>query len=90
MTAAPIDPPPRPPTPATVAARLHALPPPRELREPVESPAVARDRARWADCSRGAHRWTDTPLGAVCLHCPVMADQAERVRAARRARAVHP
>lgn len=66
------------------------LPRPREFRGAAESPAVARDRARWADCSRGAHSWTDTPSGRVCLHCPVHADQAERVRAARRALQARP
>jgi hypothetical protein len=92
MTAAPLPDPPRP-TPAAVPPRLHGLPRPLELRrtDPApDSPAAARDRARWAECSRGAHVWIELPehLGAaVCAHCPTRADQAARVRTARRARA---
>lgn len=90
MTAAPITPGPPRPTPAAVPRRLRTLPRPRELRpiDPVAPipPAVARDRARWADCSRGAHVWIATPLAVICQHCPVRADQAVRVQDARRAR----
>lgn len=100
MTTAQHPPPPTPTTVGAASRRLRAssatLTPGRELPRPLETrrpldlvddvpPAVTRDRARWADCSRGAHDWTDTPSGRVCLHCPVHADQAERVRAARRA-----
>lgn len=92
MTAAPLPRPPGP-SPAAVPRKLHGLPRPLELRRGdagPESPAAARDRARWAECSRGAHAWIELPpeLGAaVCAHCPTRADQAERVLAARRARA---
>lgn len=88
MSALPFD---LPPTPAAMPRHLRvavvARPQPRERRNPAPvPPAVARDRQRWADCSRGAHVWTDVPGGRVCLHCPIPEDQAERVRAAHRAR----
>jgi len=74
------------PTPAAVPHKK------RLPTEPItgESAAVARDRARWMDCNAGRHVWAELPehLGApVCLHCPVRADQGERVRDARRTRA---
>ncbi len=54
-------------------------------------PAVARDRARFADCSRGAHVFDrlELPGGRVvevCRYCPIPANQAARVRAAAAAR----
>lgn len=76
-------------------APVRALPQRRESRppaDPVDDPGglIERDRQRWADCSRGAHVWTETPQRVVCLHCPTPQDQAERVRAARRARLGRP
>lgn len=92
MTAAPI-PTPRPPAPTPcllAVGRRVTFAPPRELR-PVEGAApvadvVARDRARWADCSRGAHAWVTTPMRVICQFCPVPEDQAPRVLAALRTR----
>lgn len=78
------------PSPLTGGRRV-TFAPPRELRPieaaPAVAPAVERDRARWADCSRGAHVWITTPMRVVCAYCPVPEDQAARVQATRRARA---
>lgn len=73
------------PTPAVIPHKR------RLPTEPIagESTAIARDRAHWIDCNHGRHVWVDLPehLGApVCRHCPVRANQAERIRDARRAR----
>lgn len=74
---------------AAVPIRRPTLPPPREFRpvdaQAVVSEAVERDRRHFVDCSRGAHNWTSTPFGRVCLHCPIPESQADRVRARRRA-----
>lgn len=59
------------------------LPPARERRGPALTGAAAVSQARWADCSRGAHVWVETPLYVVCRHCPTPQHQAERVAAAR-------
>lgn len=87
------------PTPAALAARLRLraarppgvlLPPPREVCDVPPFPAgpladaATLARARFLDCSRGAHDFVAVPgRAAVCLHCPVPADQAAKVRAAR-------
>lgn len=83
----------RPAAVVVIAPTPAAIPHKKRLNtEPIpgEPAAVARDRAQWIECNHGRHVWAELPehLGApVCLHCPVRADQAERIRDARRARA---
>lgn len=105
IATSPPDPCPSPAVVAAASQRLRAsgarlapvrpLPRPRQLRPLIEvadvPDAIARDRKRWADCSRGAHVWVDVPnRPRICQHCPIPEDQAARVRAARRAQARRP